>query len=1092
MGRLRPSVPVLLLMLAALPGFGCGGGSSAGPPPPPPAIADFSLTLSTNAVAVAQGATSSGVGVSVDAKNGFTGSVQVALTGMPSGVTTNPASPFNVAAGASTTVLFGAAAGAPTGSFPISAQGSSGSLSHSAELTLNVQSGAVSSLPRTTFVRTDSVAALDNPAGEASHRHMVFDAGRKQVFVANRAMNRIEVIDGETLARKGQIAVAGITSVDLSADGGTLWAGTVTNEVAAIDPQLLQVKKRVAIPVLAPLPNVTFDRPEELLAMANGNLVVRLRQAGQGESLLALWNPGSNAIMNLTAVEPQLFQNGLGVMARTGDHAKLLVGASDSSGEVAVFDGSGNAVAGPRGLGSGTIPVVAANNDGTRFAVALTANGSTQVWLLDASLNTAVAAVPLRVAGMTFARDGSALYVTERAAAVPAVTVLDGHDLHLLGQVPDASGQGDGSQIEEANDNGMVIGLGNRGVALIDVAKPVSLPNPAPVFAAAPALLPAEGPNAGGTVTTLAGQNFTGLAQLNFGAQLASSAVPAGSTQIQATAPANAAAGPVNVTAYFSNGWMALAVDAFSYGPQILQVLPNVGSKIGGDTIEIYGFGFGSDASKVSVKIGGTAAAIQKIDDAGQIAPGYPFALERITLTTPVAAGSGKADVVIAAPSGTTTAAGSFQFAQSMQFFAKAGFFKFISYDQKRQRLYISNIDHVDVFDLVGHQFVAAIQAPGGPPPAAGFRGLALTPDGSQLVMADFGAQNLYLIDPDTANGMKISVGGVPGYTNSGPARVAATSAQTVFVGMSGEGGASNGCSSCLAQMNLAASPPVFQPAPQPQVSAITGAPLVQSNAAGDRVFVAFGSAPGSPLASWEAAAPNQFSTTTANSTASDLAVSADGTSFAMQGASGAEVRSAGLTLTAVPALSEFAQTPGRSVVPGLAFHPSGALIYQPFLTGAAGAAGTRGGIDILDAHSGALRMRIVLAQQLLTDVDALHGSFLAVDETGARLFALTSTDGTPQNAGLTVVQLASVPLAIGSITPASGPAAGGTSLTIRGSGFESGITAKLSGKSTSVVFKDANTITITAPATSAGPQQLTLTNPDRETVSLDAAFTSN
>jgi len=309
---------------------------------------------------------------------------------------------------------------------------------------------------------------------------------------------------------------------------------------------------------------------------------------------------------------------------------------------------------------------------------------------------------------------------------------------------------------------------------------------------------------------------------------------------------------------------------------------------------------------------------------------------------------------------------------------------------------------------------------------------------------------------------------------------------------MSGEGGSLSGCSACLVQMNLAASPPVVQPAPQPQVSAITGAPLVEGNAAGDRVFVAFGAAPGSPLAFWEAAAPNQFSTTTANAAASDLAASADGTSFALQGASNVEIRAADLRLTAVPAMPEFAQIPGRTAVPGLALHPSGALVYQPFLTGAAGAAGTRGGIDILDAHSGALRLRVLLAQQFLTDVDALHGSFLAVDETGARLFALTSTDGTPQNAGLTVVQLASVPLAIGTLTPASGPAAGGTSVTLRGSGFQPGITAKLGGKPAAVAFKDANTLALTTPATSSGAQQLTLTNPDGETVSLDAAFQSN
>ncbi len=104
-----------------------------------------------------------------------------------------------------------------------------------------------------------------------------------------------------------------------------------------------------------------------------------------------------------------------------------------------------------------------------------------------------------------------------------------------------------------------------------------------------------------------------------------------------------------------------------------------------------------------------------------------------------------------------------------------------------------------------------------------------------------------------------------------------------------------------------------------------------------------------------------------------------------------------------------------------------------------AGNAGVKGGIDILDAHTGLLLLRILLPQQFMTAADALHGSFLATDENGQRLFALTSQDGTAQNAGITVVTLANVPLGFGTLSPANGPAAGGTTLTIRGSGFAAG-----------------------------------------------------
>ena len=119
------------------------------------------------------------------------------------------------------------------------------------------------------------------------------------------------------------------------------------------------------------------------------------------------------------------------------------------------------------------------------------------------------------------------------------------------------------------------------------------------------------------------------------------------------------------------------------------------------------------------------------------------------------------------------------------------------------------------------------------------------------------------------------------------------------------------------------------------------------------------------------------------------------------------------------------------------------------------------------------------------SDIDGQHGSFLAIDENGQRLFALTSS-------GLAVLQLASAPLGIGSLSPANGPAAGGTAATLRGSGFQSGTKVTLGGKPLAVTFKDMNTLTFTTPTVAAGAQQLLLTNPDGESVSLDSAFTAN
>jgi hypothetical protein len=81
------------------------------------------------------------------------------------------------------------------------------------------------------------------------------------------------------------------------------------------------------------------------------------------------------------------------------------------------------------------------------------------------------------------------------------------------------------------------------------------------------------------------------------------------------------------------------------------------------------------------------------------------------------------------------------------------------------------------------------------------------------------------------------------------------------------------------------------------------------------------------------------------------------------------------------------------------------------------------------------------------------------------------------------------VPLGIVTLSPASGPASGGTSITLRGSGFQTGTKVTIGGKPTSVTFKDMNTLTLSTPALTRGAQQLVISNPDGETVSLDAAF---
>jgi hypothetical protein len=841
------SIQILVLGVVASTGA-CGGGGGTGGVQPPPPQPDFVLELSATSVSVSQGSTSPPLSVSIHPNNGFSATVQVSFSGLPSGVTTQPAGPFPVASGQSVSVLFGAATNAPTGQFSFMAQGTGGALSHSQGLSLAVLTSTSANLPLTSFVENDSVASLDSPPGDPHRRHVVFDSVNQRFYVASLAMNRVEVFAAVNRALQATIAAPGASSVDLSADGSALWVGTTLEQILAVDTSSLQVKARFPVPGLSPIPGAVFIRPTDVLALSSGSLLVRLRQAGANQALLALRAPSSNAFTNLTSVAPAVFQNGAGVLARSSDHSRVLTAANDSSGELAIFDSNGNLIAGPLAPLAGAISAAAANSNGSSFAVAINAGGVAQVLLLDAGLNLLGSYASTGAVGLVFSLDGQSLYVAEPYGNSGVVSVLSGSNLQKLGQISDIVIQGVPTSIEEVGASSNLCGLGNRGVAFLDVTQTGSLPPAAPVFSAVPAALPSEGPAAGGTTLAATGTNFSSSPQVRFGATNPVNSTAASGSQVQVISPASTAVLPVNLTAYFPNGWIALAPAAFSYSPSIVRVLPNAGTPQGGDTVTVLGYGFGASAGSISATLAGQSANIQSVDALPTFASSlgldvtYPFALERIVLVTPPGS-PGKADLTIQSPVGSVTAAKAFQYLASSQTYANAALHKFVVYDQSRQNLYLSATDHVDVFNLNTQVFASAIEPPpNGPPPDAALRGLALTPDATQLAVADFGAQSVYLIDPDGAayNGTAVSVGGVAGFLNSGPARVTATSAQTLFVGLSGEGSSTGPCNGCLGQMNLLANPPAFQPAPQPEVSSLTGTPLLQADAAGDTAYLAY------------------------------------------------------------------------------------------------------------------------------------------------------------------------------------------------------------------------------------------------------------
>jgi len=112
----------------------CGGGTSTPPPPRP----DFSVSASPVSASAVLGNVTSPVTISVAPERGFNNSVNVTLQGLPQGVDSTPSS-FSLNPGASQSVTFSVSASAAVGMFPVTVLATSGSLSHSAFLTLNTE-----------------------------------------------------------------------------------------------------------------------------------------------------------------------------------------------------------------------------------------------------------------------------------------------------------------------------------------------------------------------------------------------------------------------------------------------------------------------------------------------------------------------------------------------------------------------------------------------------------------------------------------------------------------------------------------------------------------------------------------------------------------------------------------------------------------------------------------------------------------------------------------------------------------------------------------------------------------------------------------
>lgn len=911
---------------------------------------------------------------------------------------------------------------------------------------------------RTDFIRLDGTPVS-----------IVYDAARQLVYASNLEWNRVDIISPATRQIVRSVPIPAPTGIDITPDGSRVYVGSMTQRMFAIDTAKQQLTQSWSLPSSNIVPGVVnrmWYGVIQPVALSNGNLLLLANEIYTTAVGFAKWNPVTNTLSKLSFA-PNFH---VGAMSRSGDGTKVIILGDTEPGAVVLYDTASDSITAtinyPLFVNS-----VQANPNGTRFIISDIVGG---LQLYDAQLNVLGPIPPGGFdTGVIFSPDGSLIYVVADTHGVPATFTINAHTLTLIGIAPAYATIPPHATLDPpyiietpfaADSTGLIFGAADHGLALDDSTYFQALGGTAgaPIFDKL--VQPDAGPLNATTPVLVETSPFSVLPDAWFGVQHAVDETMQGSL-LQLSAPPASQPGPVSLKIIQPNGVQTFDPLAYSYGPAPLFLSGDIGSPEGGGTADITAVGVPDDPSAIQVSVGGANA---NVTSAKIVQSTYPTVDVHLTLP---AGTPGIADVTVTTADGAATLPKAFQFAESVKDYASPDTFLAVAYDRFRNNVYLSAGDHVDVFSLASNQFTAPFNLPS----AGGqkqFAGMALTPDGSKLIVANLLDGSVDIVNPDQPSSAvavavapaTLGIAGPPCFI--GPAYIATTSTGKAFIVYGGVPAMNCGPGGSIYLLDIATKAvSLLPPTPCDEFSAS----YVSSSRDGSKVALGGSVSGGGDWCIFDSASDSFVYSMFFQPFGS--AIAGDGNVFAA-GFRITDNQGMPLNIMAFPEPFYPGQLPltpqGNGVNPiNLEkMNDSGSLLYVPF----------QNTVDILDVSHGILRRRVTLSEQLPQTIDAL-----AIDPTGQYIFAIT-------NAGLAVVKLSAVPLSIGSITPAAGPS--GTIVQIRGSGFTSGTNASFNGKTAVVSFADVDTLNVSVPGLPAGPVQVTLTKLDGQIYILDDAFT--
>lgn len=761
------------------------------------------------------GGSSASVSLSVTAINGFSSEVSVQVSGLPTGVSASPTS-ITLTPGTAQQVNFSADANASTTSQTVTFTGVSASLTHAAKLSLSVSGGTGSgpfTAGRTKYVRTDATTEYFQ---WVNLHWIVYNPITNYFYVTDPDSNHVMVLDAASETEVGEISVPGAYSIDDTSDHKTLYIGTAIGDLYAVDPVAMIVTHRYVASQIGPS---GYDA-DAAVVLADGRVALLHGTGGitlDGFATFAVWNPSDNSLATIGSCGFNI-----GGFSRSPDRTKIILSSVDGGALCEVDESTGRTVTG----GGSGFPGVNFRTTPDGNYVIVPANTETlppnnYAYVYDAATLSLVTQIP--VSGDTSTGAGFAISADSTTLFVPNDWMVYAYDLasgQQVGWLPNIdipitiSGMGWGPSfnpnLQAVDGTGLLVGPLEEGVGFIDTttmrtgAVGTEFPYGFTV--------PAAGPTTGGTPVQISEPApFGTLSGVYFGSQGSKniSGVSGPDTygnfgSISATSPPGAA-GPVDIYAFITDGGFQILPEGFSYGPTIVEVTPNMATGEGGGTGVIYGYGFGPVPSgtvtgplpnirsassippSLQVSIAGNPAQVTGFAPYAYDLQTPPFPLQALAYTIPP--GTAAADVTITSTSGSTTAHSALTYLPAIQQFARPGSNLAQGiYDSYSDLYYFTDANQIQVFSKTQGSWQSPITIPAPPGATQRLWGIALSPDGSKLAVADTAAGAIYLLDPANPTSVKtFMVGSEPGGAPI-PCGVAISDSGAVYYATVGEG----------------------------------------------------------------------------------------------------------------------------------------------------------------------------------------------------------------------------------------------------------------------------------------------------------------